>query len=182
MKGKRAMAPAGGAEGSWGGAGQPLARPALSPRLRLAPAQREAGPWNCKGTRPGSAPRSEERRVGKECVAIGVDLGGRRIIQAEDGIRDVRHGDWSSDVCSSDLNVLECSCWQGPRRQQVQPVHSSTEKTGPERAGLPPRRQAGPVHTGPRTSPRVWVSLADPITDACPCGPGDSGRGEEDWQ
>ena len=38
-----------------------------------------------------------------------VDLGGRRIIkknffQAEDGIRDHR-GDWSSDVCSSDLQL-----------------------------------------------------------------------------
>lgn len=32
--------------------------------------------------------RSEERRVGKECVRMCVDLGGRRIIQAEDGIRD----------------------------------------------------------------------------------------------
>lgn len=32
--------------------------------------------------------RSEERRVGKECVSCCVDLGGRRIIQAEDGIRD----------------------------------------------------------------------------------------------
>lgn len=32
--------------------------------------------------------RSEERRVGKECYICGVDLGGRRIIQAEDGIRD----------------------------------------------------------------------------------------------
>lgn len=32
--------------------------------------------------------RSEERRVGKECKVRGVDLGGRRIIQAEDGIRD----------------------------------------------------------------------------------------------
>ena len=47
--------------------------------------------------------RSEERRVGKS-----VDLGGRRIIkktffQAEDGIRDIGTGDWSSDVCSSDL-------------------------------------------------------------------------------
>ena len=47
--------------------------------------------------------RSEERRVGKS-----VDLGGRRIIkktffQAEDGIRDIRLSDWSSDVCSSDL-------------------------------------------------------------------------------
>ena len=47
--------------------------------------------------------RSEERRVGKS-----VDLGGRRIIkktffQAEDGIRDMSPGDWSSDVCSSDL-------------------------------------------------------------------------------
>lgn len=48
-------------------------------------------------------PRSEERRVGKECSESGVDLGGRRIIQAEDGIRDVVLGDWSSDVCSSDL-------------------------------------------------------------------------------
>ena len=50
--------------------------------------------------------RSEERRVGKS-----VDLGGRRIIkktffQAEDGIRDIRLSDWSSDVCSSDLQVL----------------------------------------------------------------------------
>ena len=49
--------------------------------------------------------RSEERRVGKS-----VDLGGRRIIkktffQAEDGIRDISIGDWSSDVCSSDLNL-----------------------------------------------------------------------------
>ena len=48
--------------------------------------------------------RSEERRVGKS-----VDLGGRRIIkktffQAEDGIRDIIAGDWSSDVCSSDLS------------------------------------------------------------------------------
>ena len=48
--------------------------------------------------------RSEERRVGKS-----VDLGGRRIIkktffQAEDGIRDMSPGDWSSDVCSSDLD------------------------------------------------------------------------------
>lgn len=34
---------------------------------------------------------------------MGVDLGGRRIIQAEDGIRDVLKCDWSSDVCSSDL-------------------------------------------------------------------------------
>lgn len=32
--------------------------------------------------------RSEERRVGKECCGRCVDLGGRRIIQAEDGIRD----------------------------------------------------------------------------------------------
>lgn len=47
--------------------------------------------------------RSEERRVGKECPPLGVDLGGRRIIQAEDGIRDHTVGDWSSDVCSSDL-------------------------------------------------------------------------------
>ena len=50
--------------------------------------------------------RSEERRVGKS-----VDLGGRRIIkktffQAEDGIRDIIAGDWSSDVCSSDLYGL----------------------------------------------------------------------------
>lgn len=50
--------------------------------------------------------RSEERRVGKECNEERVDLGGRRIIQAEDGIRDNRHCDWSSDVCSSDLSVL----------------------------------------------------------------------------
>lgn len=50
-----------------------------------------------------SEERSEERRVGKECVVHCVDLGGRRIIQAEDGIRDVVSGDWSSDVCSSDL-------------------------------------------------------------------------------
>lgn len=35
------------------------------------------------------AARSEERRVGKECYVCGVDLGGRRIIQAEDGIRDL---------------------------------------------------------------------------------------------
>lgn len=48
--------------------------------------------------------RSEERRVGKECRVLCVDLGGRRIIQAEDGIRDDSLGDWSSDVCSSDLN------------------------------------------------------------------------------
>lgn len=47
--------------------------------------------------------RSEERRVGKECLTKCVDLGGRRIIQAEDGIRDVTWCDWSSDVCSSDL-------------------------------------------------------------------------------
>lgn len=47
--------------------------------------------------------RSEERRVGKECLECRVDLGGRRIIQAEDGIRDSTLGDWSSDVCSSDL-------------------------------------------------------------------------------
>lgn len=33
--------------------------------------------------------RSEERRVGKECPCARVDLGGRRIIQAEDGIRDL---------------------------------------------------------------------------------------------
>ena len=50
--------------------------------------------------------RSEERRVGKS-----VDLGGRRIIkktffQAEDGIRDIRLSDWSSDVCSSDLQII----------------------------------------------------------------------------
>ena len=37
-----------------------------------------------------------------------VDLGGRRIIkkkffQAEDGIRDIKIRDWSSDGCSSDL-------------------------------------------------------------------------------
>ena len=58
-----------------------------------------------KGQKP------EERRVGKECN-LRVDLGGRRIIkkkknffQAEDGIRDCR-GDWSSDVCSSDLRTL----------------------------------------------------------------------------
>lgn len=47
--------------------------------------------------------RSEERRVGKECKLTCVDLGGRRIIQAEDGIRDSDLRDWSSDVCSSDL-------------------------------------------------------------------------------
>lgn len=47
--------------------------------------------------------RSEERRVGKECSVTRVDLGGRRIIQAEDGIRDTCRRDWSSDVCSSDL-------------------------------------------------------------------------------
>ena len=51
--------------------------------------------------------RSEERRVGKS-----VDLGGRRIIkksffQAEDGIRDILCRDWSSDVCSSDLVLIE---------------------------------------------------------------------------
>ena len=51
--------------------------------------------------------RSEERRVGKS-----VDLGGRRIIkktffQAEDGIRDMSPGDWSSDVCSSDLGCFD---------------------------------------------------------------------------
>lgn len=51
-------------------------------------------------------PRSEERRVGKECWQNGVDLGGRRIIQAEDGIRDVVVSDWSSDVCSSDLRGI----------------------------------------------------------------------------
>lgn len=50
--------------------------------------------------------RSEERRVGKECTSVCVDLGGRRIIQAEDGIRDVIVCDWSSDVCSSDLVKL----------------------------------------------------------------------------
>lgn len=50
--------------------------------------------------------RSEERRVGKECTVTSVDLGGRRIIQAEDGIRDVRLCDWSSDVCSSDLGRM----------------------------------------------------------------------------
>lgn len=50
--------------------------------------------------------RSEERRVGKECFRTGVDLGGRRIIQAEDGIRDFGASDWSSDVCSSDLRNL----------------------------------------------------------------------------
>lgn len=51
----------------------------------------------------GMKRRSEERRVGKECLTVCVDLGGRRIIQAEDGIRDISHSDWSSDVCSSDL-------------------------------------------------------------------------------
>src|SRR3546814_13841760 len=35
-----------------------------------------ANPW----TSPGCIPRSEERRVGKECVS-SVDLGGRRIIK-----------------------------------------------------------------------------------------------------
>lgn len=54
-------------------------------------------------TGPKAHKRSEERRVGKECVRSRVDLGGRRIIQAEDGIRDPWMGDWSSDVCSSDL-------------------------------------------------------------------------------
>ena len=54
----------------------------------------------------GLLARSEERRVGKS-----VDLGGRRIIkksffQAEDGIRDIKISDWSSDVCSSDLTHL----------------------------------------------------------------------------
>lgn len=49
--------------------------------------------------------RSEERRVGKECRRRCVDLGGRRIIQAEDGIRDPCDCDWSSDVCSSDLRL-----------------------------------------------------------------------------
>ena len=66
-----------------------------------------------------SISRSEERRVGK-----GVDLGGRRIIkksffQAEDGIRDISIGDWSSDVCSSDLLTTRkkragISCWLIP--------------------------------------------------------------------
>lgn len=51
--------------------------------------------------------RSEERRVGKECVVQRVDLGGRRIIQAEDGIRDAMMRDWSSDVCSSDLCYIQ---------------------------------------------------------------------------
>lgn len=36
-----------------------------------------------------------------------VDLGGRRIIQAEDGIRDSARRDWSSDVCSSDLKYTD---------------------------------------------------------------------------
>ena len=41
-----------------------------------------------------------------------VDLGGRRIIkknffQAEDGIRDIKISDWSSDVCSSDLPTVK---------------------------------------------------------------------------
>lgn len=53
----------------------------------------------------GTLSRSEERRVGKECRLTGVDLGGRRIIQAEDGIRDAGVSDWSSDVCSSDLFI-----------------------------------------------------------------------------
>ena len=58
--------------------------------------------------------RSEERVQGKS-----VDLGGRRIIkkkkffQAEDGIRDIPKGDWSSDVCSSDLvgGKSCCNTW-----------------------------------------------------------------------
>lgn len=58
---------------------------------------------------PGRVIRSEERRVGKECRITGVDLGGRRIIQAEDGIRDSSVRDWSSDVCSSDLERLHYS-------------------------------------------------------------------------
>lgn len=57
-------------------------------------------------TRHRGCRRSEERRVGKECELLGVDLGGRRIIQAEDGIRDTMSCDWSSDVCSSDLNGI----------------------------------------------------------------------------
>ena len=50
--------------------------------------------------------RSEERRVGKDVV--GVDLGGRRIIKKifffkQKTAYEMLSGDWSSDVCSSDL-------------------------------------------------------------------------------
>ena len=57
---------------------------------------------------------SEEmkKEIGRARQGKSVDLGGRRIIkkkhffQAEDGIRDIPKGDWSSDVCSSDLTQM----------------------------------------------------------------------------
>ena len=56
--------------------------------------------------------RGVEREDRKSVVeGKSVDLGGRRIIkknffQAEDGIRDIKISDWSSDVCSSDLSAM----------------------------------------------------------------------------
>ncbi|WP_460182140.1 hypothetical protein, partial [Escherichia coli] len=46
------------------------------------------GVWTAAGDIAGNISkffRSEERRVGKECVLIGVDLGGRRIIKKGGG-------------------------------------------------------------------------------------------------
>lgn len=65
--------------------------------------------------------RSEERRVGKECPSKCVDLGGRRIIQAEDGIRDLRTGDWSSDVCSSDLELRKMGDQRDSNPRHLEP-------------------------------------------------------------
>src|SRR3546814_16362713 len=54
-----------------------------SPWRRAPPRwPRSATSWWLAAVPPASGPRSEERRVGKECV-VRVDLGGRRIIKTK---------------------------------------------------------------------------------------------------
>src|SRR3546814_11844294 len=48
----------------------------------LVPLPVKANPFKGVKRQPQSTPRSEERRVGKECV-VRVDLGGRRIIKKQ---------------------------------------------------------------------------------------------------
>src|SRR3989454_270577 len=102
--------------------------------------------------------RSEERRVGK-----GVDLGGRRIIKKKNyelnrsGLRSEnekirpilafffssrsRHtrlqGDWSSDVCSSDLTSLACAGPVGQSTPSALSCHSHSRSAFRRRPSWP---------------------------------------------
>lgn len=99
--------------------------------------------------------RSEERRVGKECQRYGVDLGGRRIIQAEDGIRDSISSDWSSDVCSSDLadrGNLSMGCLGEVASQVFATAHAHDAQVngfiGPKDAAISNGRQRSDTSCG----------------------------------